>query len=297
MSMTPRYFDVHAHTQFATYGDEAEALVRSTVEGGTWVMNVGTQLDTSRAAVAMANRFTEGVYATVGLHPLHTTKSFHDEQELGGGAAARAFTSRGEVFDAASYRALALDKKTVAIGECGLDYFHRTRNDAEQTRIDAEDTKKRQVEAFEAQIAFANEVGKPLMLHIRDGKTSKDSTGDAYRDALAILRRDAKVRGNVHFFAGSMEIAKQFLELGFTLSFTGVLTFTRDYDEVVRYAPLDMLLSETDSPYIAPVPYRGKRNEPGYVAEVVRAIARIRGEDEGVVGEKLVQNARRVFGV
>ncbi len=284
--MTPRYVDVHTHTQFAAYGDEAEALVRTTVEQGTWMINVGTQRDTSRIAVEIARKFDEGVYATVGLHPLHTAQSYHDEQELGGGEAARAFTSRGEVFDPANYRELALDPKTVAIGECGLDYY----------RLD-EATKAKQIAAFEAQVAFANEVRKPLMLHIRDGRTSKESTGAAYCDALEILRRDAKVRGNVHFFAGSIDIAREFLELGFTLSFTGVLTFTHDYDEVVRFVPPDMLLSETDSPYIAPVPHRGKRNEPSYVAEIVKTIARIRGEEEEKVATTLVKNACRVFGL
>ena len=102
------------------------------------------------------------------------------------------------------------------------------------------------------------------MLHIRN----------AYDDALEVLKAHAEVRGDVHFFAGNWDIAKKFLDLGFTLSFTGVVTFTHDYDEVVKIAPLDMLLSETDAPYVTPAPYRGKRNEPAYVEYVVRKIAR-----------------------
>ena len=95
----------------------------------------------------------------------------------------------------------------------------------------------------------------------------------------------------MHFFAGDWNIARRFLDLGFTLSFTGVVTFTHDYDEVVRNTPLDMILSETDAPYITPVPYRGKRNEPAYVPIVVKAIARIRGEDADVVRLQLMANA------
>jgi TatD DNase family protein len=123
------------------------------------------------------------------------------------------------------------------------------------------------------------------MLHIRD----------AYEDALEILKAHAKVKGDTHFFAGDWAIAKKFLDFGFTLSFTGVLTFTHDYDEVVKNAPLDMLLSETDAPYITPVPYRGKRNEPAYVSEIVKAIARIRGEEPELVQKQILENARRVF--
>ena len=137
------------------------------------------------------------------------------------------------------------------------------------------------------QIELANKLNKPLMLHIRN----------AYEDALAILKSHAKVKGDVHFFAGDWNIAKQFLDFGFTLSFTGVITFTHDYDEVIKNAPLDMLLSETDAPYVAPVPYRGKRNEPAYVVEVVKAIARIRGEDEEKVRTQLVANAKHLFGI
>ena len=123
------------------------------------------------------------------------------------------------------------------------------------------------------------------MLHIRN----------AYEDALEILKAHSKVKGDTHFFAGDWATARKFLDFGFTLSFTGVLTFTHDYDEVVKNAPLDMLMSETDAPYVAPVPHRGKRNEPAYVVEVVRAIARIRGEDLDTVAAQLFSNARRVF--
>jgi len=125
------------------------------------------------------------------------------------------------------------------------------------------------------------------MLHIRN----------AYADAHDILKAHAKVKGDVHFFAGNWDTAKKFLDIGFTLSFTGVLTFTHDYDEVVKNAPLDMLLSETDAPYVTPVPYRGKRNEPLYVQEVVRAISRIRGEGMEEVSAQIMANSRRIFGL
>lgn len=272
-----KYFDAHTHVQFAAYdADRAETIVRA-FEAGVGMNVVGTQIDTSRAAVAVAGQH-EGVWATIGLHPVHTSKSYHDTKELGEGG--QEFTSRGEIFDFAAYEALGQDPKVIAIGECGLDYY----------RVD-ESTKAIQVDTFVQQIELANQLGKPLMLHIRNGA----GEANAYLDALELIKTHAKVQGDVHFFAGDWDIARRFLDLGFTLSFTGVVTFTHDYDEVVRNTPLDMILSETDAPYITPVPFRGKRNESANIPYIVEQIAKIRGEDLEAVREQLLQNARRVF--
>lgn len=278
-----KYFDAHTHVNFVAFKDDNEAAIRRAAEAGVAMNTVGTQFDTSKDAVAIAEKF-DNVYATIGLHPIHTGKSYHDEKELGEGG--RAFTSRGEDFNAAAYEQLAQSSKVIAIGECGLDYFRLEEN-----------TKKTQEEAFVQQIMLANKLQKPLMLHIRNPLRRDGSEASAYDDALAILKREAKVKGDVHFFAGDWNVARQFLDFGFTLSFTGVLTFTRDYDEVVKNAPLDMLLIETDAPYVAPVPHRGKRNEPAYVVEVAKAVARIRSEDEEKVRETLLENAKRVFNI
>ena len=275
------YFDAHTHTQFVAFDADRDEVMRRSVEAGVGMNVVGTQYDTSKSAVDLAEKYSD-VYATIGLHPIHTGKSFHDEKELGEGG--KTFTSRGEQFDIARYRELAASKKVIAIGECGLDYF----------RLE-DHTKKQQTENFIAQIEFANELKKPLMLHIRDGKHSGGV--NAYNDAIEILKSHAKVEGDVHFFAGDWTIAKKFLDIGFTLSFTGVVTFTHDYDEVIQNTPLDMLLSETDAPYITPVPYRGKRNEPLYVTEIIKAIAQIKNLDENIVAQTILENARRVFGV
>lgn len=268
-----KYFDAHTHVNFVAYNDDREEVLARAQEAGVGMNIVGTQIDTSKSAVELAEKH-EHVYATIGLHPIHTTKSYHDKQELGEGG--KEFTSRGEVFDIEAYKTLGASKKVIAVGECGLDYY----------RVE-ENTKDVQTRIFVEHIELANTLKKPLMLHIRN----------AYEDALEVVRAHAKVQGDVHFFAGNWDVAKQFLDLGFTLSFTGVLTFTSDYDEVVRNTPLDMLLSETDAPYVTPVPYRGKRNEPTYVVEVVRAIARIKGIDEEECRGALMANAKRVFGL
>ncbi len=268
-----KYFDAHTHTNFIAYKDDRDLVMARAREAGAGMNIVGTQIDTSRAAVELARQH-DHAWASIGLHPVHTARSYHDTKELGEGG--EEFTSRGEIFDAAAYEALGQDPKVIAIGECGLDYY----------RVE-ESTKDVQSKAFIEQIELANRLQKPLMLHIRN----------AYDDALEILKTHAKVKGDVHFFAGDWGVAKKFLDYGFTLSFTGVLTFTHDYDEVVKNAPLDMLITETDAPYITPVPHRGKRNEPAHVVLVAERIAEIRGEDREVVREQLLENAKRVFGL
>ena len=268
-----KYFDAHTHVNFVAYEGDREETIQRAADAGVGMNCVGTQFDTSRAAVELARKY-DNVWATIGLHPIHTAKSYHDEKELGEGG--KEFTSRGETFDSSAYEELGKDPRVIAIGECGLDYY----------RVD-ESTKDVQIKSFVEQIELANKLNKPLMLHIRN----------AYDDALEVLKTHAKIRGDVHFFAGDWSVAKKFLDLGFTLSFTGVITFTHDYDEVVKNAPLDMLLSETDAPYVTPAPNRGKRNESSYIPLIVQKIAEIRGEDFGKVSAQLLENARRVFGV
>lgn len=271
-----KYIDIHSHVNFSAFDPDREDVIKRTNDAGVAMINVGTNVDTSLSAIILAETHPD-VFAIVGLHPIHTSKSHHDVQELGEGG--KEFTSRGELFDINAYRPMAQHSKVVAIGECGLDYYHHDENLAEK-----------QVEAFEAMIDLANEANKPLMLHIRNG-----SGKSAYNDAYEILKSRSKVKGNLHFFAGSIEEAKPFLDLGYTFSFTGVITFARNYDEVVKYIPLDRMMSETDCPYVTPIPYRGKRNEPLYVIEVVKAIAKIRGVDEEKVSVQILKNARSFF--
>ncbi|MSU56436.1 MAG: TatD family deoxyribonuclease [Candidatus Taylorbacteria bacterium] len=291
-----KYIDIHSHVNFSAFDADREATVKRALDAGVAMINVGTQQDTSKTAVEMAEKYENGVFSIIGLHPVHTGKSFHDEKELGPSFASdsakaspdmkvvegkEGFTSRGETFDPGYYRELLMHPKVVGIGECGLDYY----------RLE-EDSEQKQKQAFSAHIALANETKKPLMLHVRSG-----SSRSAYREALDILKREAKVGGDFHFFAGSWEEAREILDAGFNLSFTGVLTFAHNYDEVVKNVPLDRMMSETDSPYVAPVPFRGKRNEPIYVREVVKAIARIRNEDEEKVRAQLLKNAETFFDI
>ena len=278
----PKYIDIHSHVNFTAFDADCDEVIKRALDNDTWVINVGTQVDTSRKAIEMAHKYDEGVYAIVGLHPIHTGASFHDKKELG--EEGKEFTSRGEIFDKDVYRELVKDPKVVAIGECGLDYYR-----CDNAYIE------NQKKEFIKHIELANEFNKPLMLHIRNNP--EDKTKNAYIDALEILKKYSKVKGDVHFFAGGLAEAEAFTDFGFTLSFTGVITFTKDYDEVIKALPLEMIMTETDAPYVAPVPYRGKRNEPAYVQQVVKKIAQIKGLSEGGVAEAVIANARRVFNI
>lgn len=281
----PRLFDAHTHLQFAAFNEDKDAVIARTLEKEVWMVNVGTQRDTSRSAVELAEKYPEGVYAAVGLHPIHAHESYHDPNELGGEGG---FTSRGEQFNYEYYKKLALHPKVVAIGECGFDYYRIQGNEVL--------VKTKQSEVFENHIQLASEVQKPLMIHTRPLQND-----DAYHDVVKTLVASGvglkEGAGIIHFFVGSREIAQKFLDLGFSFTFGGVITFARDYDEVIKYIPLERILTETDAPYVTPNAYRGKRNEPLYVEEVIKKIAEIKHMPFEEVAARTVENARRVFKV
>jgi len=259
--MEPKYFDIHAHLNFKDYDADREEVIARTREAGVLVNNVGTSLQTSEEVVKLSQE-NDFCYATVGVHP----------------------TDWQEGFDEAQFRTLAAHPKVIALGECGLDYF----------RITNEGDKSKQRELFEKHITLAGVVGKPLMLHIRD---SKEEPGKAYADVLEILNAHPSVKAHAHFFTAPWSIAERFLERGITLSFTGVITFTHDYDEVIRQVPVESLMAETDAPFVAPVPYRGKRAEPLHVREVVARMAELRGLSSEGLRQTLLDNAYRVFAI
>jgi len=261
--MEIKYFDSHSHLNFSQYDEDREDIINKMHKEGIATICVGTDLKTSQESVELATKY-DHVWATVGLHPT-------DDEE----------------FDEDVYKNMITDR-VVGIGECGLDYFR------EKNRT--EEDKERQSKIFLQQVKFAVEVDLPLMIHCRPSNGSMD----AYEDALSVLEeyykeQGTRLRGNAHFFVGNIDIAERFLNLGFTIAFPGVITFTDDYDDVVRYVPLDRILSETDAPFAAPAPYRGERNSPLYVNEVVSAIGRIKGEGDDVVKEYTINNAKRLF--
>lgn len=250
-----KLFDTHSHVNDPQFDADREAVIADMKERGIGAIVVGTDAEMSLHAVQLAQEH-EHLWAAVAQHPA-------DKPE--------------EVFDASLYESLAQNPRVVAIGECGLDYFH------EKT----EEGRKRQAELFEQHLLLAEKFGKPVMIHCRD----------AYPDLLAMLDAHPSVKGNIHFFAGDWSTAQEFLKRGFTLSFPGTITFTAQYDDVVKNIPADMYMAETDAPYVAPKAFRGKRNEPKYVEEIVKRIAELRGENFETVAAQTVATATRVWGL
>ena len=265
-----KYVDTHCHIQFEQYEKDDAELIERMREGGVAGIVVGVDYESSQKAIALTDKH-EHLFASVGLHPNYI------EQEL---------------FDAEACRELAKHSKVVAIGECGLDYYRLPTN---ETAYSAEATKAMQKEILQKHIALAVEIDKPIIIHARPSK----GTQDAYHDLIEILKETKKehpkLRGDVHFFVGGIKEAEALIALGFTISFTAVITFARDYDAVIRATPLTSILSETDSPYVAPASRRGKRNDPLAVIDVVAKIAEIRGEPLETVRTTLLANARQLF--
>ncbi|MDA8596978.1 TatD family hydrolase [Candidatus Pacebacteria bacterium] len=285
--MSYSFIDTHAHLNISAFDDDVAAVISKCQEEKVAVINIGTKESTSKRAVELAEQSAD-LYAIVGLHPIQTTPLFHSNEEIGEGS--EPFKSKGEEFNKDFYRELCQSEKVVGIGECGFDFY----------RCDA-DTYATQEAAFIAQIELANELGLPLMIHTRDAagnQASANPTGrSAYDDVYDVLKRYAKVPGNIHFYAGTYEQAKRFFDLGFTISFTGVITFAQDYAEVVQNAPLELIHAETDCPYVAPVPHRGKRCEPWMVKEVYKKIAGLKQLDEETVRLHLIQNAQKLYSI
>ncbi|MBV9349816.1 MAG: TatD family hydrolase [Patescibacteria group bacterium] len=264
--MELRYFDIHSHVTFKDYDQDLPEVLARMEEQGVYTLCVGVDKARSEEAVTFSEG-KENFYATVGLHPTDTME---------------------ETFSESAYEELLRNPKTVAVGECGIDYFRMEGDTSEE--------KKRQWREFEKHVDAALKYEKPLMIHCRPTK----GTVDAYEEMAAYLARrkkeaGEKLRGNMHFFVGNVAVARKFYDIDFTTSFTGVLTFTHDYDDVVRFAPLEMIMTETDSPFAAPKPFRGRRNEPSYVGYLVEAIAKIRGITQAEAREATVKNALRMF--
>ncbi len=264
--MEYEYFDIHSHIYFPDYNKDREEEIEKLRNAKIGTITVGTSVESSQKAIDLAKRH-ENLFACVGQHPGDLDVDSVFEEEL---------------------RDMAGEEKVVAIGECGLDYF----------RIDEDDLEVKSIQktVFEYHIDLALERKLPLMLHIRSSK----GTFDAYEDALTILEHHAKIsgsdlRGNAHFFAGDMEILERFLAIGFSVSFTGVITFTHDYDELIKATPIDRIMAETDAPFVAPVPHRGERNSSLYIPEIVKKIAEIRNESFNQIRKSLIENSKKDF--
>lgn len=279
------YIDTHTHVNLRAFKEDANETIARALDAGVGVINVGTQIDTSRQAVELLKDFPENVWAVIGLHPSHTfAHDFEDEEEV-------KFKTREEHFDAKLYRELAQDARVIGIGECGLDYY-RLPDDRSHEEI-----KQLQRTAFEEQIKLALELDKALCVHCRPS----DGTVDAYEDLLEIIKEvkanNPELRFEVHCYTGDAATARKFVEIGGFIGLNGIITFdkTTRSEDVVKAVPLENIILETDAPYLTPKSHRGQRNEPSYLPEVAEKIAKWKNVSVGEVAQVTTQNAKKLF--
>lgn len=271
-------FDTHAHLNLEAYDNDWREAARRAQDSGIGIINVGINLKTSKRAIEIAEEFPSGVWAAVGLHPIHVLD---------------------EKFDVAEYRKLAAHPKVVALGEVGLDYYRLPSTirpegaggvmPNKQART-PEEIKKLQKELLAKFLELSQTVKLPLIIHCRE----------AHEDMIALLENFNKSRGPdalgvMHCFSGNWEEARRYLNLGFLLSFTGVITFANYEGEVLKKTPLDKIMVETDCPYLTPEPHRGKRNEPLYVEYVARELARVKEMSYEEISKETTRNALDFF--
>lgn len=270
--------DTHCHVAFRAYREDMERVIENSLAEGIAMVTVGTQKDTSRQAVETAEKYKEGVYAAIGLHPTHTiAHGFNDTQEL-------EFKPRQEAFEAEVYEEIIKgSNKVVAIGEFGLDYY---RLPLGEEKI----MKNRQWAAAIAQIEFAAKHKLPMVIHCRDAHADMVS---ALKEGESSFPNDRK--GIIHCFTGTYEEAKAYIDMGWYISFSGIATFAKEVGEVAKKLPLEHVLIETDSPYLTPPPNRGKRNEPLNVRYVAQHIAALRGMSPEAFAQATTQNAIKAF--
>jgi len=295
--------DTHAHLNFEAFNNDWKEVAKRALDKDIWMINVGSNLETSKRAVEIAENFEEGVYAAVGLHPIHVLD---------------------ENFDIGEYEKLVVHPKVVAVGEVGLDYYRlpTTIRPEQMKKINSErqiktpdDIKNLQKEILKEFINLSEKFRLPLILHCRDGALNPKEIRSqmlagpnrvqrglgAHHEMLDILYEfDTKssgfdTRGVAHCFSGDWEQTLRYFNLDFLISFTGVITFAHYEGEVLKKAPLNKIMVETDCPYLTPEPHRGGRNEPVYVEYVAREVARVKGVSYEEVVEQTTNNALCLF--
>ncbi len=254
--MTSRVILVDTHAHLDVLDSISEVMDRALRDGVEAVVAVSSDLESSKKTIEISNSF-HTVYSAVGIHP-HEASCFDDGV-------------RDHLAD------LVGEKRVRAIGETGLDYHY------------SHSSKESQILSFANHLELSIQFDLPVVIHIRE----------AFDDVLSILRKPgfSNARGVIHCFTGDYEIAKRFIDLGFFISFSGIVTFknAENVRDAAKRIPLDRMLIETDSPYLAPVPFRGKKNEPAYVKHVAEKIAELRGASFEHIAEITTSNARELF--
>ncbi len=288
--------DSHCHINFIFYKDDGDAVISDFLRHNYALIIVGSQDTSSFRAIEYAKKYSRGVYAAVGLHPIDLIEGAEDTVIMNGQP--YTFKSRQEDFDRAKYLAMAKSSdKVKAIGEVGLDYYYFDK----YSEVEIAEYYTKQEQVLREFISLAEESDLPLILHCRGTKAGAIG---AYGDLLRIIKEEVasgrKIRGVVHCFGGSADQAKEFLALGLYLGFTGIITFKKKAEvlqAIAKETPLNRILIETDAPFLAPEPHRGDRNIPAYVEFVAKKIAELKGLSFEEIAEATTANAQNLFNI
>ena len=274
--------DTHAHVNFSAFKNDADEVIRRSLASDTWMILVGSETKTSKRALEYANKYERGVYAAIGLHPMHThaQRVSGDDYDL---------NTRQEECSYDVYEKLAKFKKVVAIGEIGLDYYQL------DITADMAEIKQKQKEIFNEQLRLAINLKLPVIIHCRQAHDDMLEVLRDFRKKYKDIMTKDKVWGVMHCFSGDEELAWQYFSLGLMVSFTGLITFSAKWDDLIRRLPNDKFMVETDCPYMTPEPFRGQRNEPLLVKRVAERIAEIKNLSYERIAEVSTANARKLF--
>jgi TatD DNase family protein len=282
------FIDTHAHVNFADFKEDADSVIRRALDNDIWMILVGSEYKTSNRALTYSNKYEKGVYAAVGLHPIHLEEMYVENDNDEGDYS---FNTRGEEFNYESYEKLAKFQKVVAIGEIGLDYYHL--NPAKDVRA----IKQKQRQVFVEQLLLARRLGLPAIIHCRQAHDDMLDILQDFKKNYPELAPSDRPWAVMHCFSGDEDLAWKYFNLGLIISFTGLITFSRQWEDLIRRVPLEKIMTETDSPYMTPEPYRGQRNEPLLVQYVTNKIAEIKGMKLDRVADITFNNARRFFNI
>jgi len=268
--------DTHAHLNFSAFDNDREAVIKRAIDEGIYMINAGTKYSTSKKAIEIASSFDKGVYAAIGLHPIHLetglVKVKNDgEEEI-------EINAKEEFFNKEKYLELAKNDKVVAIGEVGLDYWYKPKGTAKKELF-----KQKQKEVFLQNIEIAKELDLPLIIHCRV----------AHEDLWEIIK-DIEIKGVLHCFTGGIKELEKYLSKGLYIGLNGII-FSFNSEEVIKKVPLNRILVETDCPYLTPPAFKGQRNEPLFIKEVIKEIAIIKEISFKEVKEQTTLNAKKLF--
>ncbi|MCK5415909.1 TatD family hydrolase [Candidatus Parcubacteria bacterium] len=272
--------DTHTHINFKEFRNDGDQIIRNCLNKKIWMVIPGSDYKSSRMALEYANKYEKGVYAAVGLHPIHLYELKNEKGVI---------LSRDEEFNYDIYEKLAKFEKAVAIGEIGLDYYHLPKD------VDTTTAKNKQKDVLWQQLLLARRLDLPAIIHCRQAHDDMIELIKEFKKKYRNLMPISKPWAVMHCFSGTESLAWQYFELGLIVSFTGLITFSQQWDELIRKLPYDKFMIETDSPYMTPEPHRGERNVPEFVGLVANRIAEIKKLSFERIAEITTDNAKKLF--